>query len=176
MTIMTTFFFTDAMRTVIIASAIWLLLIISVQFILPPVAAYIAVIICGVLFLVIPVVNHIRMLFAIRHHNNQLGDAVTTHQMSAIMRREKKIAINMCVVAIILTASLMPAFSMKYFELRYPRAHSIVFPWSLTVAFLTSSINPVVYLVRNPNLGSAVKSTIKGALSREFCCFRSVLC
>ena len=158
MTIMTTFFFTDAMRTVIIASAIWLLLIISVQFILPPVAAYIAVIICGVLFLVIPVVNHIRMLFAIRHHNNQLGDAVTAQQMSVVMRREKKIAVNMCVVAIMLPASLMPAISMKYFELRYPRVHAIVFPWSLTVAFLTSSFNPVFYLVRNPNLRSAVKS------------------
>ena len=148
------------MRTVLIASAIWLLLIISMHFILPPMAEYVALIICGVSFLVIPIVNHIRMLFAIRHHNNQLGDAVTAHQMSAVMRREKKIAVNMCVVAIILSASLMPAFSMKYFELRYPRVHSIVLPWSLTVAFLTSSINPVFYLARNPNLRRAVKFAI----------------
>ena len=151
------------MRAVLIASAIWLLLTISMQFILPPVVGYIVAIICGVSFLVIPIANHIRMLFAIRHHNNQLGDAVTAQQMSVVMRREKKIAVNMCVVAIMLPASLMPAISMKYFELRYPRVHAIVFPWSLTVAFLTSSINPVVYLVRNPNLGSAVKSIIKEA-------------
>ena len=146
------------MRTVLIASTIWLLLTISMKFILPSMAEYIATITCGVLFLLIPIVNHIRMLFAIRHHNNQLGDAVNAHQRSAVMRREKKIAINMCVVAIMLPASLMPALSMKYFELRYPRVHAIVIPWSLTVAFLTSSINPVFYLVRNPNLRSAVKS------------------
>lgn len=146
------------MRTVLVASAIWLLVTISMQFILPSVAAYITAIICGVLFLAIPIFNHIRMLFAIRHHNNQLGDAVTAYQKSAIVRREKKIAMNMCVVAIMLPASLMPVISMKYFELRYPRVHATVFPWSLTVAFLTSSFNPVFYLVRNPNLRSAVKS------------------
>jgi len=130
------------------------------RFILPPVGGYIAVIICGVLFLVIPIVNHIRMLVAIRHHNNQLADALAAHQMSAVMRREKQVAVNMCVVAIILPASLLPAISMKFFELHYPRLHAIVLPWSLTVAFLTSSFNPVFYLVRNPNLRSAVKSII----------------
>jgi len=130
------------------------------HFILPPIAGYVAVIICGVSFVVIPIVNHIRMLFAIRHHNNQLGDAVAAHQMSAVMRREKHVAVNMCVVAIILPASLMPAISMKFFELRYPRVHAIALPWSLTIPFLTSSINPVFYLVRNPNLRSAVKSII----------------
>ena len=148
------------MRTVLIASAIWLLLIISIQFILPPMAGYIATIICGVLFLVVPIVNHIRMLFAIRHHNNQLSDAVAAHQMLAVMRREKQVAVNMCIVAIILSTSLIPAISMKYFEIRYPRVHTIALPWTLTVPFLTSSINPVFYLVRNPNLRSAVKSLI----------------
>ena len=130
------------------------------HFILPSMAGYIAVIICGVLFLVIPIVNHIRMLVAIRRHNNQLADAVVAHQMSTVMRREKKVAVNMCVVAIILPASLMPAISMKFFELRYPRVHAIVLPWSLTVPLLTSSVNPVFYLVQNPNLRSAVKAII----------------
>jgi len=77
-----------------------------------------------------------------------------------VMRREKKVAVDMCVVAIFLTASLMPVMSMKSLELRYPLVHSIVFPWSLTVPFLTSSFNPVFYLVRNPNLRKAVKSIV----------------
>jgi len=148
------------MKTVLIASAIWLLLTISVHFFLPPMGEYIAVIICGALFLVIPIVNHVRILFAIRRHNNQLGDAVAAHQMEAVMRREKKVAVDMCVVAIFLTASLIPAMTMKFFEFYYPRVHSIVLPWSLTIAFLTSSINPVFYLIRNRNLRNAVKSLV----------------
>ena len=124
-------------------------------------AGYITAIICGTLLLVIPIVNHVRMLFAIRRHNNQLGDAVAAQQMSVVMRREKKVAVNMCVVAIFLTVSLIPVMSMKFFELRYPRVHSIAFPWSLTVPFLTSSFNPVFYLVGDSNLRNAVKSIVK---------------
>ena len=124
-------------------------------------AGYIAAIICGTLLLVIPIVNHVRMLFAIRRHNNQLGDAVAAQQMSVVMRREKKVAVDMCVVAIFLTVSLIPAMSMKFFELRYPRVHSIAFPWSITISFLTSSFNPVFYLVRDSNLRNAVKSIVK---------------
>ena len=124
-------------------------------------AEYIAAIICGTLFLVIPIVNHVRMLFAIRRHNNLLGDAVSAHQMSVVMRREKRVAVDMCVVAILHAASLIPAMSMKFFELRYPRVHAIALPWSLTVTFLTSSVNPVIYLVRNRDLRNAVKSIVK---------------
>ena len=154
------FFFADAMKTVLIASAIWLLFIITAHFILPSMAGYIAIIICGALFLVIPIVNHVRMLFAIHRHNNQVVDAVAAHQVSVVMRREKKVAVDMWVVATFLTASLVPAMSMKSLELRYPLVYSIVFPWFLTVPFLTSSFNPVFYLVRNPNLRKAVKSIV----------------
>ena len=154
------FFFTDVMKTVFIASAMWLLLAIPMHFLLPPMAEYIAAIICGTLFLVIPIVNHVRILFAIRRHNNQLGDAVAAHQMEAVMRREKQVAVDMCVVAIFLSASLIPAMTMKFFEFYYPRVHSIVLPWSLTIAFLTSSINPVFYVIRNRNLRNAVKSLV----------------
>ena len=154
------FFFTDVMKTVFIASAMWLLLTISMHFFLSPMAEYIAAIICGTLFLVIPIVNHVRILFAIRRHNNQLGDAVAAQQMAAVMRREKQVAVDMCVVAIFLSASLIPAMTMKFFEFYYPRVHSIVLPWSLTIAFLTSSINPVFYVIRNRNLRNAVKSLV----------------
>ena len=100
------------------------------------------------------------MLFAIRHHNRQLGDAVAARQVSAVLRREKKVALDTRIISIILLASLMPALSMKILELQYPRVHAIALPWSITVAFMTSSINPVFYLMRNPNLRNAVKSMI----------------
>ena len=148
------------MKTAIIASIIWLLFTISVNFILPPTVQYIAMVFCGALFLLVPTVNHIRMLFSIRRHNREIVDGVAAQQKSAVLRREKKVALDMCVVAIILLVSMTPAFSMKSFELQYPRVHTIAVPWSLTMALMTSSINPVFYLVRNTNLRNAVKSMI----------------
>ena len=146
------------MKIAILANVIWVLFAMFTRFVLPKLLGYIAHLIAGAWFIFVPIVNHIRMLFAIRHHNRQLGDAVAADQMSAVLRREKKVAIDMCIVSIILWASLMPALSMKIFELHYPRVHAIALPWSLTGAFMTSCVNPVFYLKRNQNLRNAVKS------------------
>ena len=149
------------MKASILASVIWLLytfLLRNPEFILPPPGSYIAHIIGAVVFFVVPVVNHIGMLFAIRRQNSQLGDAVASLQMSAVLQRENKVALVIRIVAIMLLVFLVPSLFMKIIELRYPRVYSIVSPWALTVAFITSSINPVFYFGRNENLRNAVNS------------------
>jgi len=78
------------MKASILASVIWLLytfLLRTPEFILPSPGSYIARIIGVVVFFVVPVVNHIGMLFAIRRQNSQLGDAVASQQMSAVLQR-----------------------------------------------------------------------------------------
>ena len=57
------------------------------------------------LFMIVPPINYIRALLAIRRHNAQLGDAVTL-QMSTILQREKRVAVDMCIVAGLLFAAL----------------------------------------------------------------------
>ena len=148
------------MKIAILANIIFLLFAIFAKFILPYFLGYIASLAAALWFMVVPIVNHIRMLFAIRHHNRQLGDAVPADQVSMVLRREKKVAMNMWVVSSILLASLVPVFSMEIFKLHYPQVHAIALPWSITVAFMTSCINPVFYLTRNQNLRDVVKSTI----------------
>ena len=151
------------MKVSILASVIWLLYTILLRvpkFIFPPPGPYIAAIIAAVVFFVVPVVNHIGMLLAIRRHNSQLGDAVASQQMSAVLQREKKVAFDMVVVTIMLLALLVPSFLMKIIELPYPRVHSIVSPWCFTLGFMTSSINPLFYIGRNKNLRNAVKSLL----------------
>ena len=106
----------------------------------------------------VPVVNHIGMLFAIRRPNRQLGDAVASQQMSAVLQREKKVTFDMMIVAIMLLVFLVPSVFMKIIELRYPRVYSVVSPWALTLAFMTSTINPLFYFERNKSLRNAVKS------------------
>ena len=113
----------------------------------------------GVLFLVVPPVNYIRALLAIRSHNAQLGDAVTL-QMSIVLQREKRVALDTCIVAGLLFASLPPAFGMSIVQKRYPRLHSVLLPWSLTMSFIPSCANPVICFVRLKNMRNAFKTII----------------
>ena len=147
----------------------WLLCTILLQLILPrfPVLKFIAGRICGVLFIVVPIANYIRMLFAIRLHNSQLGDAVATQQMSAILRREKRVALDMCIVAILFLVSLTPSLTVSLIRLRYPRVYSILLPWTMTVALMTSCINPLIYFGRNKCLRNALKSIMNVCLRNE---------
>ena len=151
------------MKVSILASVIWLLytILVRVHVILSPFGRYIAHISCAVMFLVTPIVNHVRMLIAIRRHNRHLSDAVASQQMSAVLQREKKVALDMWIVTIVLFASLTPVCFMKILELRYPLVHSTAVPWFFTLVLLTSSINPLFYFWRNKNLRNTVKSMIR---------------
>ena len=111
------------------------------------------------LFRIVPPVNYFRALLAIRHHNAQLGDKVKL-QMSIILQREKRVALDMCIVASLLFASLSPALSMSTVQKRYPPLHSILLPWSLTMSFISSAANPLIYFVRNKSMRNAFKSII----------------
>ena len=151
--------FAGAFKVVIFTNIIWLLLTILLLFALPPVKGFMLVTTFGVLFLVVPPVNYIRALLAIRRHNAQLGDAVTL-QMSVVLQREKRVALDTCIVAGLLFASLPPAFGMSIVQKRYPRLHSVLLPWSLTMTFIPSCANPVIYFVRFKNMRNAFKSII----------------
>ncbi|KAL9969521.1 hypothetical protein ACROYT_G021743 [Oculina patagonica] len=135
----------------------WLLFGITTTFILPPVGRYASIIFCVLLFVGVPTVNHVRMLFAIRRHNRQVNNAVDENQLSTVLRREKKVAVDMCVVCLILLVSLVPNLSVKFLRVHYPRINAITLPWCFTVALMTSSINPAFNLMRNPNFRNAVK-------------------
>lgn len=146
------------MKIALLTGITWLLFTILIKFILPHNISVIAYFIVTMWMIMAPIVNHIRMLLAIRRHNHQIGDAVAAMQMSVVLRREKKVALDMWVVMIVLLASNVPIFFMESVFRKYPRVHAIMMPWVFTVAFMTSSFNPVFYLVRNANLRNAVKS------------------
>ena len=108
----------------------------------------------------VPPVNYMRLLFSLRRHNAQLRDEVTS-QMSTIFQREKKVTLNMCIVTGLLFATLLPIGSMEIFHKGYPRIHSILLPWSITMTFIPPSTNPIIYFGRNKNMRNAFKSIMK---------------
>ena len=151
---------TGAMKIVTVASIIWFLLAILIVFVLPSPINHIVISTCGALFLVVPTINYVRMLLAVRRHNSQLADTVISSQLSAAFHLEKAVAVTMFIVAILLLVSLTPALCMEIVRQYYPREHAIIFPWGLTLALINSSVNPIVYFGRNQNLRKALKSMI----------------
>ena len=96
-------------------------------FVIPSFIGYIVAVFCCVSFLVVSVVNYKKILVAVRRHHSQLGNSIASQQMSIVIRREKKVALDMWIVAIFLLASFVPILLMTIFELRFPRVHSFCF-------------------------------------------------
>ena len=141
-----------------------MLLTVLIIFVLPGLVRLITISICATLFIAVPTANYIRTWFAIRGHNKQIGDAFTLQQMSAISMREKKVALDMCIVGILLLAFLMPGIFLMIIELLglgNPRMYAILRPWSWTISFIASSVNPLIYFARKKNMRNAFKSMIK---------------
>ena len=132
-----------------------------IAFVLPFLIAMIVTIGSGVLMLALPTVNYIRTWFAIRHHNNQVVNAINSQQISALVQREKKAAVDMGIVTFSLFAFVTPNF-LNYiiYMHHYLRIHAIVYPWGITLTLITSSINPLIYSIRNKNLRNAFGSTM----------------
>ena len=84
-------------------------------FILPELSAFIFAMVLGVLFFILPIVNHVVSFISIRRHNNQLADAVSGQNLSVIFKREKKMAIDMIIVITVLMLCLVPAVAINMF-------------------------------------------------------------
>ena len=138
----------------------WLLLTILFQFVLNTRQSLVLLQIYGVVFVILPPVNYMRVRFFIRRHNTPLAVAVPS-QMTTVFQREKKVALDMCIITVLLFASISPAAFMVLLRNRYPGVHSILLPWSLTMASILSSVNPVIYFGRNKNMRTAFKFIMK---------------
>ena len=142
------------------STILWLLLTILFQFVLTARQSLVLVHINGAVLVILPPVNYMRVLFFIRRHNAHLAVAVPS-QMTTVFQREKKVALDMCIITVLLFASISPAAFMVLLRNRYPGVHSILLPWSLTMASILSSVNPVIYFGRNKNMRTAFKFIMK---------------
>lgn len=86
---------------------------------------------------------------------------VNAQQLSAIFRREKKVAVDMAIVVVILFACLGPMIAIKLaFQSFLPEIYDLLYPWAFTMTYINSSINPFLYLKRNGELRRAVRSVV----------------
>ena len=141
----------------------WFLLTFLVQFVFSSNAGFIFAIVTSSIFLVIPTVNHVRMFIALRRHNKvnpAAGAAVTQQQFSVVLRREKKMAQDMAMIGLLLVLSLTPVPLNKITASTSLKLYATLQPWALTMPFLISSINPIIYTWRNKALRDGMKAVV----------------
>ena len=151
---------TEAVHAAVITGTVWLLLTISRHFILPETPSFVLAQVVGVCFVILPIINHVGIFIAIRRHNKQVADTVSGQNLSVIFRREKKAAIDMLIVMAVLMLCLAPAVLINMFQSLLHDKFEILYAWSAAAVFLNSSINPVIYSVRNREIRNAVKAMI----------------
>ena len=140
----------------------WVLLTGLVQSVFSPVVEKIFGITLKVIFIAVPTVNHVRMFFAIRRHNTFTAGASVPSHLSVVLRREKKVALDMAVISLVLLLSLLPQLLNKIIEAKWPNPYIFLHPWTLTMVFLVSSLNPIIYTLRNKTLRIRMKSVLFG--------------
>ena len=161
-------FSTDAEKAAIIITTAWLLVTIVIHTALFGKVRFGLQVISILLFILLPAINHIRMLLAIRRHNSQMVGQVGAKQLSVIFRREKKVATDMVIVVAVLVVCLAPILGINVaYNLQYHEIHAHFYSWAFIMMYLSSSINPVLYFTRNEELRSALRSVIRSCCS---CC------
>ena len=115
----------------------------------------------GVLFFIVPIVNYVGIFLAIRRHNNQIHNAVSGQNSSALYRREKKAAKDVFTVVIVLLIFLTPVLVVNMFQEILHENFEVMYAWSTSILFINSSINPVIYFVRNGEIRDAIRTMIR---------------
>ena len=139
------------------AGLTWLLVTNLSKFVLPIKLASIL----GVGFIILTVINHIGSFIAIRRHDNKVMDVMAMVNTSIILRREKKAFFDMLVIIVVLVLCLVPSLVYHWFDVILSDGFEPLQVLSTNLIYINSSLNPIIYLVRNVDIRRALKSLIR---------------
>ena len=89
-------------------------------------------------------------------------------------KRETKKTYTVILLFLIIFLSFMPLFIISLAVGRYSRYTYSAFTWGETVAFLSSSVNPVIYCFRMKDIRDAVKDLIRRCFKCSICLAKRV--
>ena len=107
------------------------------------------------------IINHVKILIAVRAHRNQvLGFAVSNQQQAIILRREKKVTYHMIILIAALLICLAPSLLLKAFQSSFVQQYRYLFPWTVSIKLINSAVNPIINICRNKALRKAMRSLV----------------
>ena len=145
--------------SIVLCGIAWLMYS-SLTMFISPVYSFILTLVLGVVWIIVPVVNHIGIFIAIRRHNRNVVEAVSGNNLSVIFRREKKAAIDMIIVIAVLLLCLAPSIPVNIFLVSSADKSDVLRLWCASLVYVNSSINPVIYWVRKSDIREVVKSML----------------
>ena len=86
-----------------------------------------------------------------------MADAVSGQNSSSLVRREKKVAIDMIIVIAVLLFSLFPAVVVNMFGDFLVHEFEVLYVWTTAILYFNSSVNPVIYFVRSTEIKNAIR-------------------
>ena len=128
--------------------------------ILPRISTLILLTINAVIFIILPIANYVIMFMAVRHHNRKVQGMVSSQQLRGILRREKKVTMNMFIVSVVLAICVIPKLAVRRLSKSLGSHYNSFSLWSTTLFLLNSSINPILYIWRDSRLRAALRSVI----------------
>ena len=151
--------FADAVKISVITALTAIALVVLLN-ILPLIhATVISVIIC-IVFVIFPIANYIIMFMAVRYHNRKVQDMVSSLQLQVILRREKKVAMNMFIVFVVFAICVIPKYASLILSQSFGSLYPSIYLLSTTLMMLNSSINPILYIWRDSGLRATLKSYV----------------
>ena len=133
-----------------------------------PSIAFLCSFISTSLCLLISVLSYTKIFLYLRHHQNQVSDHVQqpsrANQLN--MERYKKAVCAAIWLQLTLVACYLPNGIVMVFAAKSGQSSSIYRAWScaLTLVFLNSSLNPILYCWKIKEVRQAVKNTIRQVL------------
>ena len=150
----------DAIKIAVFTTLAWTTTMVLIN-ILPRISTLILLTINAVIFIILPIANYVIMLMAVRHHNRKVQGMVSSQQLRGILRREKKVTMNMFIVSVVLVICVVPKLAVILLSKSSLGSHYNSFSlWSTTLFLLNSSINPILYTWQDPRLTAALRSVI----------------
>ena len=133
---------------------------------------YVVSVIYGFCFIVTGII-HCRMYFTVRHHANEiqvLQMQVAQNSQIESAARKRKSAISMFYVYLVFLVCYLPKYCVIVAHLVPPPRTSLkngLWEYSLSLVFLNSSLNPVIYGWKMRHIRHAMIDTLRNLFSRQ---------
>ena len=154
--------FLGVLKVIALTGMSWFLLTGLVQFVFSRAAGRIFATTLPIIFIVVPIINHVGMFLAVRRHKSFTARAGISTPLSVVLQREKKVTLNMAIISLVLLLSLSPQLLNKIIQTSCSKLYILLQPWTLTMVFLISSVNPIIYTLRNKALRDGMRAVLTG--------------
>ena len=158
-------------RVRVVILCIWLVAVLSgsLTFFTPVEDSFKLILTLTTLSLVISVGSNTKIFFILRHQQAQLQDSVQEGQPNVEgiplnIARYQKIVFTIIWVQLASVACYLPfiiaVIIEMFFNVFSKKASGLTFPWLITLIFVNSSLNPILYCWKIRDVRQQVKSTI----------------